>query len=137
MGLFGLVSSDGGYVSNVLWASLVAAAGMSLAYIPALNAGLSAVDPEDSGLASGILGTSYQVGAALGLAALTAIGTSHGADELGSVARLTNGFQAEFIGAALIATSAEALMKATSKRDAASACSSSAAIGSGELGSRR
>ena len=103
LGLFGFVSSDGRYAVDFLGASLVAAAGMSLAYIPALQTGLSSVKPEDSGLASGILGTSYQVGAALGLAVLTAIGTGHGADELGNVARLTNGFQAEFIGAAGIA----------------------------------
>ena len=103
LGLFGFVDSDGSYAVDFLAASLVAAAGMSLAYIPALTAGLGAVKPEESGLASGLLGTSYQVGAALGLAVLTAIGTSHGAGELGNVARLTNGFQAEFIGAAGIA----------------------------------
>jgi hypothetical protein len=103
MGLFGLVSSDGGYVSNVLWASLVAAAGMSLAYIPALNAGLSALPSEQGGLASGVLGVSYQVGAALGLAVMTSIATSYGAGEIGDVARLTNGFQAAFIATAGVA----------------------------------
>jgi EmrB/QacA subfamily drug resistance transporter len=103
LGMFAFVDSDGSYAVDFLAASLVAAAGMSLAYIPALTAGLGAVKPEESGLASGLLGTSYQVGAALGLAVLTAIGTSYGADELGNVARLTNGFQAEFIGAAGIA----------------------------------
>ena len=56
----GSFSSDGGFVPDVLWASLVAAAGMWLAYVPALNAGLSAVGPDQSGLASGLLGTSYQ-----------------------------------------------------------------------------
>ena len=70
IGLFGLISSDGGFAPDVLWASLVAAAGMSLAYVPALNAGLSAVGPEQAGLASGLLGTSYQVGSALGLAVM-------------------------------------------------------------------
>ena len=103
LGLFGFVSSNGSYAVDFLGASFVAAAGMSLAYIPALQTGLSSVRPEESGLASGILGTSYQVGAALGLAVLTAIGTGYGADELGDVARITNGFQAEFIGAAAIA----------------------------------
>jgi EmrB/QacA subfamily drug resistance transporter len=101
--LFGLVSSDGGFVPDVLWASLVAAAGMSLAYIPALNAGLSAVAPQQSGLASGLLNTSYQVGSALGLAVMTAIATSYGADRLGNTAELTDGYQAAFIGAAGVA----------------------------------
>jgi MFS family permease len=103
IGLFGLISSDGGFVPDVLWASLVAAAGMSLAYVPALNAGLSAVGPEQSGLASGLLGTSYQVGSALGLAVMTSIATSYGADQLGNAAELTNGYQAAFIGAAGVA----------------------------------
>jgi EmrB/QacA subfamily drug resistance transporter len=103
IGLFGLVSSDGGFVSDVLWASLVAATGMSLAYIPALNAGLSAVAPEQSGLASGLLGTSYQVGSALGLAVMTSIATGYGADQIGDAAELTNGYQAAFIGAAAVA----------------------------------
>jgi MFS family permease len=103
IGLLGLVSSDGGFVPDVLWASLVAAAGMSLAYIPALNAGLSAVAAEQSGLASGLLNTSYQVGSALGLALMTAVATSYGADQLGNAAELTNGYQAAFIGAAAVA----------------------------------
>ena len=103
IGLFGLITSDGGFVPDVLWASLVAAAGMSLAYVPALNAGLSAVGPEQSGLASGLLGTSYQVGSALGLAVMTSIATSHGADQLGNLPELTNGYQAAFIGAAGVA----------------------------------
>jgi EmrB/QacA subfamily drug resistance transporter len=103
IGLFGLVSSEGSFVPDVLWASLVAAAGMSLAYVPALNAGLSAVGPEQSGLASGLLGTSYQVGSALGLAVMTSIATSYGADQLGNAAELTNGYQAAFIAAAGVA----------------------------------
>jgi MFS family permease len=103
IGLFGLVSSDGGFLPDVLWASLVAAAGMSLAYIPALNARLSAVAPERSGLASGMLNTSYQVGSALGLALMTAVATSYGADQLNNTAELTNGYQVAFIGAAGVA----------------------------------
>ena len=46
---------------------------------------------------------SYQVGSALGLAVMTSIATSYGADELGNVARLTNGFQAAFIATAGVA----------------------------------
>ena len=103
MGLFGFISSDGGFVPDVLWASLIAAAGMSLAYIPALNTGLSALAPDQGGLASGVLGVSYQVGSALGLAVMTSIATSYGADELGNIARLTNGFQAAFIATAGVA----------------------------------
>ena len=103
MASFGFVSSAGGFVPDVLWASLIAAAGMSLAYIPALNAGLSSLAPEQGGLASGVLGVSYQVGAALGLAVMTSIATGYGADQVGNVSSLTNGFQAAFIATAAVA----------------------------------
>ena len=101
--MFGLVRPDGAFVPDVLFASLIAASGMALAYIPALNAGLSAVAPEESGLASGLLGTSYQVGSALGLAVITSIAAGFGADRLGDAARLTDGFQAAFLAAAAVA----------------------------------
>lgn len=101
--LFGLVRSDGGFVPDVLFASLVAAAGMALAYIPALNAGRSAVEPQESGLASGLLGTSYQVGSARGLAVITSVAAGYGAEQLGDAAALTNGFQAAFLVAAGVA----------------------------------
>ena len=39
---------------------------MSLAYIPVLLASLSGAKPEQAGLASGLVNTSYQVGSALG-----------------------------------------------------------------------
>ena len=101
--LFGLIRSDGGFVPDVLFASLIAAAGMALAYIPALNAGLSAVEPQESGLASGLIGTSYQVGSALGLAVITSVAAGYGADRLGDAGALTNGFQAAFLVAAGVA----------------------------------
>ena len=50
-----------------------------------------------------MLGTSYQVGSALGLAVLTVVGASHGADEIGNVAALTDGYSAQFVGAAVVA----------------------------------
>lgn len=98
-----LVSADGSFLVHVLPASLLAALGMALAYIPALGAALSGARPEEGGLASGIVNTSYQVGSALGLAAMTALATAQGADRLGDPGALTDGFQAAFIGAAAIA----------------------------------
>ena len=53
--------------------------------------------------ASGIVNTSYQVGSALGLAAMTALATSQGADRLGDAVALTDGYSAAFLGAAGIA----------------------------------
>ncbi|MDP9870253.1 MULTISPECIES: MFS transporter [Streptosporangium] len=104
-----LVRPDGAFASDVLPASLVAAVGMSLAYIPAMMSAMSGVRPEESGLASGIVNTTYQVGSALGLAVMTAIATSRGAAELGDLPRLTEGFQGAFIGAGAVAAAGAAL----------------------------
>ncbi|GGL57391.1 MFS transporter [Planomonospora parontospora] len=104
-----LVRPDGAFASDVLPASLVAAVGMSLAYIPAMMSAMSGARPEDSGLASGIVNTTYQVGSALGLAVMTAIATSQGAAEPGSASRLTDGFQAAFIGAGTVAAAGAVL----------------------------
>ena len=98
-----LVDPDGSYAVDVLPASLVAALGMALAFIPTLGTAIGAARPEEGGLASGIVNTSYQVGSALGLAVMTAVAAANGADQLGDKAALTDGFSAAFIGAAIVA----------------------------------
>jgi EmrB/QacA subfamily drug resistance transporter len=103
MAVMALVRPDGSFLVDVLPASLIAAAGMSLAFIPSLGTAISSARPEEGGLASGIVNTSYQVGSALGLAAMTAVATSQGADRLGDLAALTDGYSAAFLGAAGIA----------------------------------
>ena len=69
-------SGKGSSFTHVLPASLVGAGGMSLAYIPALMSAVSHARKEDSGLASGIVNTSYQIGSALGLAIMVAIASA-------------------------------------------------------------
>ena len=103
LGALSVVRPDGAFWSDVLPASLIAAAGMSLAFIPSLGVALSSARPEEGGLAAGIVNTSYQVGSALGLAAMTAVAAASGAGELGDVASLTDGYSAAFVGAAVIA----------------------------------
>ncbi|NJP98712.1 MFS transporter [Nonomuraea sp. FMUSA5-5] len=113
MAWLSLISPDGSFAADVLPASLVAALGMSLAFIPSLGTAISAARPEEGGLASGIVNTSYQVGSALGLAAMTAVATANGADRLGDLPALTDGFSAAFVGAAAIALAAALLAAAT------------------------
>ncbi|MFD0852027.1 MFS transporter, partial [Actinomadura adrarensis] len=69
MGWLSLIRPGGNFWVDVLPASLVAALGMSLAFIPSLGTAISSARPEEGGLASGIVNTGYQVGSALGLAA--------------------------------------------------------------------
>jgi EmrB/QacA subfamily drug resistance transporter len=117
MAWLAFIRPDGNFAVDVLPASIVAALGMSLAFIPTLGTALSAARPEEGGLASGIVNTSYQVGSALGLAAITALATSRGADVLGDLPALTGGFSAAFAGAAVIAA-AGAVVAAVTLRGA-------------------
>ncbi|MFI7644191.1 MFS transporter [Nonomuraea sp. NPDC049400] len=113
MAWLSLISPDGSFATDVLPASLVAALGMSLAFIPSLGTAISSARPEEGGLASGIVNTSYQVGSALGLAAITAVAAANGADQLGNLPALTDGFSAAFIGAAAIALAGALIAAAT------------------------
>lgn len=103
LGWLSLIRPGGSFWVDVLPASLVAALGMSLAFIPSLGTAISSARPEDGGLASGIVNTSYQVGSALGLAVMTAIAAANGADKIGNPEALTEGYSTVFIGAAAIA----------------------------------
>ncbi|MBF4764446.1 MFS transporter [Nocardioides islandensis] len=97
-----LLRPDGSFVVDVLPASLLTAAGMAMAFIPSLGLALSSAAPEEGGLAAGIVNTNYQVGSALGLAAMTAVAAAFGADDADLVS-VTDGFSAGLLGAAGIA----------------------------------
>lgn len=101
--MFANLPTDRTFWVNVLPASLLAALGMALAYIPATMSGMSGAKPEETGLASGIINTTYQVGSAVGLAVMVALAASvapHGGAE---TANLLAGFQTAFFGAAVAA----------------------------------
>ena len=104
--LFGTVPLNGSFMIHVLPPSLLGAMGMSLAYIPGTIASISSAKPEDSGLASGLVNTSYQIGSALGLALIVAIAaaSSHSmAIEVSTTQEaLISGFRSAFMAAAVI-----------------------------------
>ncbi|WP_255555207.1 MFS transporter [Flavobacterium sp. NKUCC04_CG] len=105
--LFSTIPSDGTFLIHVLPASLLGALGMSLAYIPGTIASMSGAKPEETGLASGLVNTSYQVGSALGLAIIVAIASAKTTATVASGAAqgvaLNTGFQTAFFAAAVIA----------------------------------
>lgn len=111
--LLSLAPNDGTFITHVLPASLLAAIGMALAYVPATIAGMSGAKPEESGLASGLINTSYQVGSALGLAAMVAVSSAKTAaaseSALATAEALNLGFQTAFVGASAIAIAAALL----------------------------
>jgi EmrB/QacA subfamily drug resistance transporter len=108
---FSQVSVGGGFTTDILGPSLLAATGLGFAFVTTTIAAVSGVRDQESGLASGLINTSQQVGGALGLAVLATIANSrtdhlmasaHGAPAALPNA-LTEGFQAAFVGGAVIA----------------------------------
>ncbi|GAA2121725.1 MFS transporter [Glycomyces algeriensis] len=117
-GLFWLsfIRPDGSFAVDVLPASLLAALGMALAFIPSLQTAISSARPEQGGLASGIVNTGYQIGSALGLAVVTALAVANGAGEVGNKPALTEGFSTAFTAAAVVALAAAVLAAVTVRR---------------------
>jgi hypothetical protein len=108
---FSQVDVDGTYLGDILFPSLVAAVGLGFAFVPMTIAAVSGVEAHETGLASGLINTSQQVGGALGLAILASIANSR-TDELMETAggaqaalpgALTEGFQLAFIVGAAFA----------------------------------
>ena len=76
LGLLSQLPAHASYVSDVLPAGLLVAAGFGTAY-PALAAfAVGGAPPRDAGVASGLFNTTQQVGGALGLAVLTRLAVS-------------------------------------------------------------
>jgi MFS family permease len=74
------VPVDGSYWTDVAPGLVLLGLGMGGTFVSATIAATSGVPHHESGLASGMLNTSQQVGGALGLAVLTGIATSATAD---------------------------------------------------------
>jgi EmrB/QacA subfamily drug resistance transporter len=74
--MFARVGVNGSFASDVLPASLVAAAGLGFSFVPVTIAAVAGVRDADAGLASGLINTAQQVGGALGLAVLSTIAIS-------------------------------------------------------------
>jgi len=108
---FSQVSVGGGFAADVLGPSLLAGAGLGFAFVPITIAAVTGVREQESGLASGLINTSQQLGGALGLAVLATIANSRtddlmanaGDDPAALPGALTEGFQSAFLGGAAIA----------------------------------
>ena len=93
---FSQISVHGSFAADILGPSLLAALGLGFAFVPVTIAAVAGVSERDSGLASGLINTSQQVGGAVGLAVLAAVSTSvTGSSRAPAV--LTSGFQEAFL----------------------------------------
>lgn len=67
---FGLISPDGTFAVDVLGPSIIVGTGFGLCLAPLVSTATTGVEPHETGTASGLLNSSRQIGASLGLAAL-------------------------------------------------------------------
>src|SRR5205807_2260783 len=104
---------NGSFVADVLPSMILIGIGGGLAFNPVLMAAMSDVEPQDSGLASGIANTAFMMGGALGLAVLASVAaarTHHlAAAGQGSLAALTGGYHLAFGLGAILALLAAAV----------------------------
>ena len=108
--LFARAPVGGTLLVDVLPAMVVLGCGVGLAFNPVLLAAMSDVDPQESGLASGVANTAFMMGGALGLAVLASLAASRtgslrsgGASAIDS---LNGGYHAAFLVGALFAVAA-------------------------------
>ncbi len=115
------------YFADLFVPFVLMGVGMGLAMMPVAVAGTAGVNPQEAGLASGLLNTSRTVGASIGLAALTTIAATRTTDALGGspaigahgAAALTDGFALALgiSGGLLMVTAVVALVTIPSRRE--------------------
>jgi MFS family permease len=111
--LFVRAPVDGNFVTDVLPSMVLLGLGAGLAFNPVLLSAMSDSDPSESGLASGIVNTSFMMGGALGLAILASIAASRtntleAAGE-SHLSALTGGYHVAFLVGAAFAVLAAVL----------------------------
>jgi len=94
------------YLSDLLPAMVLMGVGAGLAFPSLMTLAMSAATPEDSGLASGLVNTTQQVGGALGLAVLATLSTTRTNGLLGHghtlASSLISGYHLAFTIAAIL-----------------------------------
>jgi len=113
LALFARAPAGGSFALDVLPGMLLLGLGAGIAFNPVLLAAMSEVPASESGLASGVVNTSFMMGGALGLAVLASLAAarSQGATAAGAgaAAALNAGYHVAFLVGALFAATAAAL----------------------------
>jgi len=100
-GLLSMVGSDAHFASDLLPGMLVLGAGVGLVFVAVAVTAMAGIPAQHAGIASGFLMTGHEVGAALGVAVLSAAATASGS--LTDAAGVVDGFSAAFVVAAAMA----------------------------------
>ena len=103
--LFARAPVPSNYLLDILPASVIAAIGLPCSFVGTNIAAVTAVKPDETGLASGLMNTAQRVGSGIGIAILTAVFVARIGSSAAptSSAALAAGFQAGFLGAAIFA----------------------------------
>ncbi len=105
--LFARAPVDGSFVIDVLPATLAVGLGAGIGFNPILLAAMSGVAPQEAGLASGVVNTSFMMGGALGLAVLASLAAARTDDLLASgedsLVALNSGYHVAFLVGAVFA----------------------------------
>jgi EmrB/QacA subfamily drug resistance transporter len=108
--LFAAAPVDGGFLAHVLPGMSLLGLGAGIAFNPMLLAAMSEVDPRDSGLASGVVNTSFMMGGSLGLAVLASLAAARTESLLAAgaaqAAALNGGYHLAFAAGAAFAVAA-------------------------------
>jgi EmrB/QacA subfamily drug resistance transporter len=111
--LFAHAPVDGNFAVDVLPAMVLQGFGAGIGFNPILLAAMGDVGPAESGLASGIVNTSFMMGGALGLAVIASLSAARSESLLdsgeSSVSALMSGYRLGFLIGALFAAGAAAL----------------------------
>ncbi|MFM0199271.1 MFS transporter [Paraburkholderia fungorum] len=112
LALFARAPVNGSFVLDVLPGMILFGFGAGIAFNAVLLAAMSDVDPSDSGLASGIVNTSFMMGGALGLAVLASLAAARSSTVQATetaVAALNSGYHVAFVFGAILAAAAGVL----------------------------
>lgn len=113
LGLFAFAPVNGSFLLHVLPPMLVLGFGVGVTFNPLLLAAMGDVEPDEAGLASGVVNTAFMMGGALGLAVLASLAASRTsgleAAGVGAAAALNGGYQLAFLAGALCAAAASAV----------------------------
>jgi EmrB/QacA subfamily drug resistance transporter len=111
--LFARAPVDGSFAFDVLPSMVLLGIGAGMAFNPVLLAAMSDVSPNEAGLASGIVNTSFMMGGALGLAALASLAASRTDTLLSSgdsqLVALTGGYHLALLAGGIFALSGAVL----------------------------
>src|SRR5918997_742045 len=132
-GVFPPAPPDAGYVVDLLPSMVLFGIGAGLAFPALMTLAMSGATAEDSGLASGLVNTSLQVGGAVGLAVLATLSATRTdsllADGEPAAEALTGGYRFAFVVAAGLVVVAVGLASTVLRSEARAAAETEAEVG--------